>query len=122
MDKDYIFTARRKSGSGFGGNPGKIRFLGVPEASQDAAPTHTMPKADWLREVTQIARTDGDAPRAGLPPGTEEQGNVLIHVHGFNIDTSEMLERHRKLRRGLRAQGYDGAVVSFDWPSEGVTS
>jgi len=48
-----------------------------------------------------------------------EKGHVLVFIHGFNTDSFDMLERHRKIRKGLERQGYTGAVISFDWPSNG---
>ncbi|WP_300029230.1 alpha/beta fold hydrolase [uncultured Roseobacter sp.] len=58
---------------------------------------------DWLRAVQREARTN----------------EVTIFVHGFNNDQSEVLKRLAKIRKGLRANGYRGAVVAFDWPSDG---
>jgi esterase/lipase superfamily enzyme len=43
--------------------------------------------------------------------------DVLIHVHGFNSSQAGTLSRHRAIEGGLRAQGYKGAVVSYDWPN-----
>ena len=44
---------------------------------------------------------------------------VVIYVHGFNTLQSDMLSRMAKIEQGLAQNGYDGAVVGFDWPSEG---
>lgn len=44
---------------------------------------------------------------------------VLIYVHGFNTDQAGMLSRLGKVEGGLRANGFTGAVVAFDWPSRG---
>ncbi len=45
--------------------------------------------------------------------------DVLIHVHGFNTTQPTMLKRHQQIEAGLRAKGYKGAVVSYDWPNRG---
>lgn len=45
--------------------------------------------------------------------------DVLIHVHGFNSTQTGTLSRHQALHAGLKAKGYKGAVVSYDWPNRG---
>lgn len=44
---------------------------------------------------------------------------ITIYVHGFNTDQIDNLRRMAKIRDGLRAEGYRGALVAYDWPSEG---
>ena len=51
-----------------------------------------------------------------------DTGEVLIYVHGFNTNQSDMLVRHAKIETALKAAGYRGAVVAFDWPSQGVVT
>lgn len=46
--------------------------------------------------------------------------DITIFVHGFNTPQASMLQRRAKLESVLRAQGYRGAVLAFDWPSDGV--
>ncbi|MEM7472109.1 MAG: alpha/beta fold hydrolase [Pseudomonadota bacterium] len=58
---------------------------------------------DWLAEV-QAAGGDRD---------------VLIYVHGFNTSQHDMLTRAILIENGLRKHGFRGALVSFDWPSDG---
>lgn len=64
---------------------------------------HMRKRNDWLAEV-KAAGGDRD---------------VLIYVHGFNTSQHDMLARSVLIERGLRAHGFRGAVVSFDWPSDG---
>lgn len=64
---------------------------------------HMLQRAEWLRQVRAQAQTP----------------DVLIYVHGFNTRQSDMLARAVKIEAGLRAHGYGGAVVSYDWPSDG---
>ena len=66
-------------------------------------------RPDWFRKVMAIAETGHDA--QGKP-----EGDVLIYIHGFNVDLDLVLRRHRLFRTGLEALGFKGAVVSFDWP------
>lgn len=107
---DYIFCARNVTGGQFGTNPGQTKFLEVPANAARHKPDMAISRTDWFRKVTEIAKT-GIGPQ-GLP-----MGDVLIYVHGFNVDLSLVLKRHRLIRKGLEALGYKGAVVSFDWPS-----
>lgn len=60
-------------------------------------------QADWLGKVRD----------AGA-----EQG-VVVFVHGFNTSQAEMLRRLDKIEKGLRGEGFKGAVVAYDWPSDG---
>ncbi len=60
-------------------------------------------QSDWLK----FALEDGPA------------NEVLIYVHGFNTTIAGNLRRLEKIKTGLKAQGYGGAVVGFDWPSAG---
>lgn len=45
---------------------------------------------------------------------------VTIYIHGFNTTQPTMLERRTKVEAGLRANGYRGAVIAYDWPSDGM--
>lgn len=60
-------------------------------------------QGDWLEQVRQAG---GDR-------------DVLIYVHGFNTAQSDMLTRMERIETGLRAHGFAGAVVAYDWPSDG---
>lgn len=48
------------------------------------------------------------------------RGDILVFIHGFNNDAEAVMWRHRRLARDLAAVGYEGTVVSFDWPSNDV--
>ena len=48
-------------------------------------------------------------------------GDILVFIHGYNNDQQVVLERHRQLKKDLKASGYKGAVISFDWPSASST-
>lgn len=101
---DYIYTSRSKSASGtFTNNPGVTRYLMLPSKKKGAKKGQIVAKAKWINAVLGTAKGD----------------DILIYVHGFNTTHNDMLRRHRKIRKGLRKQGYLGAVISFDWPSNG---
>ncbi|WP_158967430.1 alpha/beta fold hydrolase [Chachezhania sediminis] len=53
--------------------------------------------------------------------GQEGAANgVLVFVHGFNTSQADMLNRLAKIKAGVAAHGFRGAVVAFDWPSDGA--
>jgi esterase/lipase superfamily enzyme len=106
---DYIFCARNTSRGSFGTNPGPTRFLEVPASATAHHPGMAIPRADWFRKV--VARAEN-----GRDPQGRPKGDVLIYIHGFNTDLRLILKRHRLIHQGLEALGYEGAVVSFDWP------
>ena len=60
-------------------------------------------QADWL----DLVRAEG---------GNTE---ILIYVHGFNTSQNDMLDRMAKIKAGVKAQGFNGAVIAYDWPSNG---
>jgi len=111
---DYIISTRNKTRKkdAFGGEPGPVRYLKVP-GNQLPKPSHAMKTARaWADEVTKCAMPGADT------SADHPHGDVLIFIHGYNNDLSLVMWRHRKLRSGLEKLGFDGTVVSFDWPSE----
>ena len=106
---DYIFVARGKKGDGFSDEPSASHFLAVPETSNDMFYSHRITKTEWTREVLAKAR--------GGTPNPNTEGDILFYVHGYNNSQAKVLERHRKLKRGLEWHGFKGVVISFDWPS-----
>lgn len=109
---DYVFCVRNTRGGAFGNEPGATHYLNVPDGSLDVSPAHkAASKRAWVDEVTQAAIN-------GQNPVTRSlTGDILFYVHGFNTSQMVMLERHRLLKTGLAAAGWDGVVVSFDWPA-----
>lgn len=107
---DYVVCVRNLSKGAFGNEPGPTRFLRVP-ADTLPAPSQSTRRMTWVNEVLENAKT-GTNPHTGRPVG-----DVLVFVHGYNNDQSIVMQRHRLLRSGLASVGYQGAVVSFDWPS-----
>ncbi|MGP1357853.1 alpha/beta hydrolase [Roseicyclus sp.] len=77
------------------------RYLSVPEGVTPKG-THIVDRAAWLGLV-----------------GAAGAGDILVWVHGFNMDQAEGLERRRKIEVGLAAAGWTGRVLSWDWPSNG---
>ncbi|PJE31752.1 Alpha/beta hydrolase of unknown function [Pseudooceanicola antarcticus] len=104
---DYVFCVRGLSGGGFSDEPGGSRFLAVPE-NQQPVPDHKIKKKAWIEAVIQESR---HGPQDELP-----RGDILMYVHGFNTPQDVMIERHRLLKSSLAALGFEGVVISFDWP------
>ena len=103
---DYFFSRRtfNQSKDKFTKDAAALtRYVGVPATVGDAGAAHLMPQSQWLQ--------------AALGPSSSNE--VVIFVHGFNTSQGEMLVRQRKIRAGLQANGYGGAVVGLDWPSDG---
>jgi esterase/lipase superfamily enzyme len=106
---DYVMCARNISKNAFGNEPGKTRFLLVPDGGLPA-PDQAQPKKQWADAVLAAAM-----PPAGHAP--EECGHILFFVHGYNNSQKTVMERHRKLKADLTRLQFRGAVISFDWPS-----
>lgn len=106
---DYVFVARGKKGDGFSNEPSASHFLEVPDTTHDMRYGHRISKTDWTRAVLAASR--------GGTPNPNTEGDILFYVHGYNTSPARVLERHRKLKKGLESQGFNGVVVSFDWPS-----
>lgn len=107
----YIFTVRRTRGDSFRDEPGATHFLKVPDAARDISVAHKIKKTDWIKEVVEAAKEGDDPNGDGIL-----RGDIVIYVHGFNTPTKVMLDRTRKLQHGLAKEGFEGEVISFDWP------
>ena len=108
---DYLISTRKLRRGRFSAEPGPTRFLKSP-ADQVPAPTHAIRRRQWVDDVLALAHTHQD------PSTGEDCGDILVFVHGYNTSPEAVIERHRGLRGDLAAHGFDGAVVSFDWPSD----
>jgi pimeloyl-ACP methyl ester carboxylesterase len=117
MGHTYIICARRRDGNAFTNEPGPVRFLKVPgsvKTQYDASHIVTNAKA-WALEVQALA--DGDENPNSIAP----KGDVLVFVHGYNNGMVDILQRTRQLNADLRAEGWRGQVIAFDWPSANQT-
>jgi len=115
--KRFVITTRDVDSSGdFVAEPGPTRFLAVPDSCDDFTPKHTVAsKEAWRTKLVAAARW----PKPNVVTGTD--GEVLIFVHGYNNTTQEILRRTDLLQQTLSAEGWDGMVVAFDWPSDNST-
>lgn len=111
MAFDYVISARKRDGNAFVAKPGPVTFIRVPAGSASYDPSHGIPATTWVAEVQGLA--DGDENPNSISP----TGDVLVFIHGFNNEMAEVIARTDDLRTNLRAQGWRGVVVAFDWPS-----
>ena len=85
-------------------NPAALtRYVEIADPGVVVRYQHIISKSDWKAKVLAKAQTP----------------ELLVFVHGFNTDQTEMLRRQRKIEEGLRDNGYRGAVIGYDWPSDG---
>ncbi len=109
---DHVISVRNviDDDGNFGNEPGDIHYLRLP-ANRLPKASHAINRKVWLDHVMAEAKTGTDV-NTGLPIG-----DILVYVHGYNVGTDDMIKRHRQLQANLETAGYEGAVVSFDWPS-----
>ena len=83
----------------------KTRYVSLTAQNADGTVQtgSAVPQSDWL----DLVRQDGG------------DSDVLVFVHGFNTSQFEMLDRLDKIRNGVRGNGFQGAVIAYDWPSDG---
>jgi esterase/lipase superfamily enzyme len=115
---DYVMCARDVSKGAFNAEPGAVKFLRVPSNVTIPKPDHAVKKSEvprWFAEVQGLA--DGDDNPNSISP----RGDVLIFIHGYNNDLDIIMKRQRRLAADLRAEGWRGIVVGFDWPSGNQT-
>jgi pimeloyl-ACP methyl ester carboxylesterase len=113
---DYVISARAVSRGHFIPEPGNIRYLRVPTGDLPE-PSHVIRPTTWFQEVMNLATVIDDH-HIG-----QKGGDIVVFVHGYAADSETIMKRHRALQDGLKAAGFWGLVVSFDWPcGEQVTA
>lgn len=111
MPEDFVICTRNVEKKGkFGSEPGETLFLAVPPDQLPNA-SQALAVEAWVKAVLKRAATGKD-PVSGLPTG-----DVLVFIHGYNNSQEIVMKRHRQLQSDLEKLGFNGAVVSFDWPS-----
>jgi esterase/lipase superfamily enzyme len=108
---DYLITTRKLRRGNFTPEPGPTRFLKLPD-NELPVPGHAISRKTWVDEVLSLAHTYQD------PHTDEDCGDIVVFVHGYNNSPADTIERHRQLQRDLANAGFEGAFVSFDWPSD----
>ncbi|MDE4134661.1 alpha/beta fold hydrolase [Phaeobacter sp. QD34_3] len=111
---DYLLSVRGRNGDAYSNALGGVKYLAVPAGADKLHRDHEIRSAAWMAAVQESAgaiRNDAGE--------LVEKGHIVVFVHGFNTDQFDMLERHRKIRAGLEAHGFQGTLISYDWPSDG---
>ncbi|MEL6167455.1 MAG: alpha/beta fold hydrolase [Pseudomonadota bacterium] len=100
-----LFSPRdiNPSNGSFSKDPGSETHYIETDRDKGAKANDRLAFDDWVAKIRSSA-------------GSED---VLIWVHGFNTRQSRAIARQRTITSGLQAAGYRGAVIGFDWPSEG---
>lgn len=109
----YMLSARSVKKGEFEAEPGRARYLKVPE-DELPRPTHEIAVRQWIEEVRDLA--DGKADGKFT-----EGGDVLVFIHGYNNDAQVIRDRQLQLTKDFAAEQWRGVVVSFDWPSDNST-
>lgn len=121
VPEDLVITMREVGDNKLGDGVGDTLFLkvtppGLPE------PGDAVKEKEWfdalVDEASRGFNPPADAPDGESPPVS---GDVLVFIHGYNNDLDIIMKRHRQLRKDLTSRGFEGAVVSFDWPSGNQT-
>ena len=116
----YVIGARKERNGAFIAEPGETYYLKVPVA-ETPQPGHKMDVAPWLDEVRDLADGLADGKwsihSAGRVPSQPAAGDVLFFVHGYNNSLQVIRDRQLQLQSDLRAEGWRGLVIAFDWPS-----
>lgn len=103
---EYFFSRRKLVGNPqrpTGQKAGVSTFIELPGVGTPQPAGRVLSPHDWARKVH--ARSANN--------------QVLIVVHGFNVLQHSFVKNLNIVRRNLAASGYRGAVVGYDWPSDG---
>lgn len=114
---NFVISVRNVRRGQLGDEPGPTRYLEVPAGAQPDPIAHKVPQARWLKSVLARAEVGRHPPDPKNPVGGYAFGSLLVFVHGYNSSVAQVMRRHDRLQQQLTAQGYQGAIVSFDWPS-----
>lgn len=109
---DFVFTARKTRKGAFVAEPGKTTFLEVPDKAKIHTPEFRITRKDWFRKVQ-----DDCGGRTNDRTG-QQIGDIVVYVHGFNNSLEQVISRHRFIKSCFTKFGFEGTVVSFDWPSD----
>jgi esterase/lipase superfamily enzyme len=117
MATRFVVTTRKVDDAGaYLPEPGPTQFLLVPSGTTSYTPAHQASSDSAWRD-----RLIAAAKRSVANTVTGMQGDVLIFVHGYNNSIQEILQRTDLLQATLNAEGWQGVVVAFDWPSDNFT-
>ncbi|MBK4214937.1 alpha/beta fold hydrolase [Paracoccus caeni] len=102
----YLFSRRTydPATKKFGFNPATLtRYLQLKPLSGTKTEGAAIDPKNWVAGIV----------------GQAESKDILIFVHGFNTWQTDVLRRQQAITENLKKNGYKGAVIAFDWPSDG---
>ena len=118
---NFVMCVRNKEKRGrkvsFGTEPGETLYLEVPDGKIPDPARDCKPRTEWLKDLLQRATSARHPKTAKSPLSDYTIGDILVFVHGYNNSIQDVMTRHDLLQKGLRQHGFQGAVVSYDWPS-----
>ena len=126
-DSNFVISVRNvrragKPNARFGSEPGPALYLEVPDAERVPHPTrHDMDRMEWIERLIKRATKNRHSKNLKSAVAGYTYGDILIFIHGYNNSMEAVMHRHNLLQEQLREQGYEGAIVSFDWPSADAT-
>jgi pimeloyl-ACP methyl ester carboxylesterase len=109
---EYMITLRTVADPDAVGPPRYISF----EAAD--GPDEELDQSDWVTQV--LALFPPTPPMTGPVLSTVRTGDILFLVHGFNENHEAAKSFHLQCKAGLAAAGWQGEVISYDWPSDGL--
>jgi len=113
----YLFSTRRIQNGAFAsdqGAPDPTLYLCIPDGGA-YTPAAAIDANAWVQAIQAAANASATAPAGAAG---QAWGSILIFVHGFNNSPDDVIQRHRQLQSDLAALGWNGIVVSYDWPSD----
>ena len=105
---DFVMSVRAVEAGQFVADVGDTQYLVVSDGC-DPSPNDAIAANDWFNQVRKASIWNNAS--------SEERGDILFVVHGYNMSETEVMDRHRRLKLDLFAAGFKGVLVSFDWPS-----
>jgi hypothetical protein len=107
---EYMISLRIPGGAD---DVGPARYLTF---DAEDGPDQELASDAW---VNQLLASFPPAPQG--PAGVRTRaGDILFLVHGFNVSHTAARAFHLKCAAALNAAGWQGQVVSYDWPSDGL--
>ena len=106
----YMISLRNADGTDGVGPPRYITF------DDAVAPETELGRDTWAAQIMAPLLTRSNSPAGPLT----KTGDILFFVHGFNVTHQAARVSHLKIANALKAAGWTGTVVSYDWPSDGL--
>ncbi len=120
-------TIDRKADDAFGSEPADPSFLISPAEATSFRPSHKLKGRraqvgkNWASRILEDARQRAEDVGAA-PDGQVQNGDIVMLVHGYNMNAESAFARHRAFVEHYKSPAYGlthAVFVSFDWPAMG---